>query len=133
MLPLRYTRRWQIVGCLALVAVFVLALIPVFWREPSVGRWLVGADKWMHGTTFAILAVWFSGQYPRRSYWRIAVGLFAFGLAIEACQRLVAYRTGDVFDMIANAVGILIGLSVAWAGAGGWSLRIEQWASARRE
>jgi glycopeptide antibiotics resistance protein len=35
------------------------------------------------------------------------------GIAIEFLQRMTGYRTFDVLDMVANAVGVLLG----WAAA----------------
>lgn len=89
-------------------------------------------DKWLHGITFALLAIWFAGQYRPRSYWRIGAGLMIFGLLIEGCQRLVSYRSAEWFDVAADSAGIIIGLTVATAGIGGWSLRVEDWYLRRR-
>lgn len=126
MLPLQYTRWWLIAGVLALLGVFVAALVPVFGWMPRFDSG-IGADKWMHGTTFFVLGLWFSGQYARRFYWRIALGLLAFGGLIEISQRLTIHRTGDWYDLAANVTGIALGLAIAAAGAGGWSLRFEHW------
>jgi VanZ family protein len=97
-----------------------------FWPDRSgFVEWFVPVDKWLHATTFVVLAVWFAGQYRRNSYWRIGVGLLFFGALIEACQGLVAYRSADWLDIAANAAGIAVGMAVAMAGLGGWSLWIE--------
>jgi VanZ family protein len=111
------------------------AVAPVVWLWPDRVRlvaWFGAIDKWMHGITFAVLALWFSGQYRRDSYWRIAVGLIAFGLLIELCQRMVSYRSSEWFDVAANTAGIIVGLAIATAGVGGWSLRFESWLNSRR-
>ena len=88
--------------------------------------WFVHVDKWLHGIAFVVLAVWFAGQYRPGSYWRIAVGLLAFGVLIEACQRMVTYRSADWLDIAADAAGIAVGLAIAMAGLGGWSLWFEK-------
>jgi len=85
------------------------------------------SDKGLHALAFAFLAVWFSGQYARQSYWRIGAGLIAFGALIELIQGMVSYRTAEWMDMYADGVGITLGLIIALLGAGGWSLRMEQW------
>lgn len=85
------------------------------------------SDKWQHGITFASMVVWYSGQYARRSYWLLALGLLAFGLLIEFCQSLVSYRTAESGDLIADILGILVGLAIALVGLGGWSARVESW------
>ncbi len=85
------------------------------------------ADKWLHLLTFAVLAIWFAGLYQRRAYWRIAIGLLLFGILTEGCQRLVTYRSAEWYDIVADAVGIVIGLGLAATVTGEWSLRVESW------
>ncbi len=129
MLPLRYSARWRAAGFILMSLVLLASLMPVFWFFPDrrdFVSWFVHVDKWLHGIAFVVLAVWFAGQYQRRSYWRIAVGLLAFGVLIEACQRMVTYRSADWLDIAADAAGIAVGLGIALAGLGGWSLWIEQ-------
>lgn len=128
MLPLRYAGLWQAASLAGLAIVFAATLIPAhwLWSDDPASRLHV-SDKWLHGLTFVFLAVWFSGQYARRSYWRIAVGLLSFGALIEICQHAIAYRSAELTDMLANVAGLTAGLSLAMAGAGGWSLRVEQW------
>lgn len=133
MLPLRHARRWQLAGIAVLILVLAAALMPAIWfmqemRDPRFAY----SDKWFHALTFMLLTVWFTGQYSRKSYWRITAGLLAFGAFIEICQRmLTTWRSAETMDLAADAVGILAGLLIAWAGAGGWSLRVEQWIAAR--
>lgn len=129
MLPLRYAARWRVAGFILLSLVLLASLMPMLWFLPDrrdLFSWLVDADKWQHGIAFVVLTVWFAGQYQRHSYWRIAVGLLAFGVLIEACQRMVAYRSADWLDIAADAAGIAVGLGIALAGLGGWSLWVEQ-------
>ncbi len=128
MLPLRYARRWRIASMVLLILVLVATLMPAVWFWPDRRQfmaWFVDVDKWLHGITFVFLALWFAGQYRPRSYWRIGVGLIFFGVLIEACQRLVTYRSADLFDIVADVAGITVGLVVAMAGLGGWSLWVE--------
>jgi VanZ family protein len=73
------------------------------------------------------MTVWFCGQYSQSAYWRIALGLLAFGVLIEIAQRAVGYRTADLLDLGADLVGIAAGLAIALAGAGGWTPKLEGW------
>ena len=135
MLPLRYAQRWRIVSLILLLLVLAATLMPADWFWPSQREfvaWFIHVDKWLHGLTFVFLAVWFAGQYRSRSYWRIGIGLIFFGMLIEACQRFVTYRSADWFDIAADAAGITVGLAVATAGLGGWSLRVEGWLAKNR-
>jgi VanZ family protein len=135
MLPLRYAQRWRAAGLFLLILVLFATLMPAFWlwsdRREFVA-WFIDVDKWLHGITFVILAIWFSGQYRPRSYWRIGIGLILFGMVIEGCQRLVSYRSAEWFDIAADAAGIVVGLAMALAGLGGWSLEVEKWLSKRK-
>lgn len=134
MLALRYTGRWRAAGLMLLILVLAATLMPAVWfstdRQDFIS-WITNIDKWLHGVTFLFLAIWFSGQYERRAYWRIAVGLLLFGILIELCQRMVAYRTAEWYDLAADIGGIVIGLAVAAFGMGGWSLRAEGWIARR--
>ena len=130
MLPLRHAAAWRVAGTALLGMVLVATLLPATWVMPagsSLLDWVPHADKWGHGATFLFLAAWFSGQFRPRSYWLIGLGLLLFAFLTEGCQYLVAYRTADWFDIAADAAGIIVGLTVATAGLGGWSLRAEQW------
>lgn len=134
MLPLRHARFWRLADSVLLLLVFLSALMPAVWLwndSTSALIWFKNADKWLHGLTFFVLAVWFAGQFRRPQYWRIAIGLALFGLLIEGCQYLVGYRRADWLDMGANAAGIVMGLTLAMAGIGGWCVRVEDWYAAR--
>ena len=128
MLPLRYAGRWRVASVVLLILVLVATLMPAVWVFPDRREflaWFVHVDKWLHGITFVFLAIWFAGQYRPRSYWRIATGLIFFGVLIEACQRLVTYRSADWLDIYADGAGIAVGLAMAIGGLGGWSLWVE--------
>lgn len=128
MLPLRYARRWRTGGIILLTLVLTLALVPAdwFWPDGPDSPFFM-SDKWLHGITFTVLALWFAGQYARHSYWRLILGLVAFGLLIEVTQRMVSYRTAEWTDLLADLLGVGVGMGIAMAGAGGWCLRFEGW------
>ena len=127
MLPLRYEKRWRVGGIILLLAVLAATIMPSIWWPHFPHSRLLSMDKWLHLFTFLILALWFSGQYARNSYWRLGAGLIAFGLLIEAGQAMLSYRSAEWADLVADILGIAIGLTIAAAGLGGWSLRFEQW------
>ena len=128
MLPLRYPQRWKFAGGLILLIILAAAVAPAIlpWlagSEPSVPN----VDKWAHGVAFAMLALWFTGQYARSSYARIAIMLLSYGFLIEVVQGFVPYRSAEFGDLVADAAGIAVGLLVAAVATGGWSVRAEAW------
>jgi hypothetical protein len=135
MLPLRHARRWQLASLIILLLVLAATLMPAvwFWDDRLGGlRWFQNLDKWVHGITFLSLSLWFAGLYPKNAYWKIAFGLLAFGLIIEACQRMVGYRTAEWLDVGADAAGIMAGLVIGLLGIGGWCLQVEKYLAKRQ-
>ena len=136
MLPLKNAGRWRALSAVILVLVLIAALSPVLWffdSRVSALSWFENADKWLHALTFIALSIWFSGLYAKGSWWRIAIGLMLFGFIVEFCQLQVSYRMADWLDIAANTAGIIVGLTVATAGLGGWALRFEDWNSRRQQ
>ena len=127
MLALKYGPQWRLAGVLLFVLALTGALLPEIpiWDSGLSDR-IPYSDKGLHIFTFAFLAVWLSGQYAKESYWRIIVGLFVFGVLIEIVQGTLSYRIADWKDLLADGLGIVIGLVIALLGAGGWSLRLER-------
>ena len=135
MLPLRYAGRWQAASLTLLLLVLAATLMPAVWYWDDRFKalsWFDGRDKWLHGVTFLVLALWFTGMHQRRDYWKIGIGLLLFGLVIEACQRTVSYRMAEWLDVGADAVGIILGLVIGAVGIGGWCLRAEELLAKRR-
>ena len=135
MLPLRHAASWRLLSVLLLIAVLAAMLVPPGWFGSSADRLLRfdHADKLLHGLIFIVLAAWFAGLFERRRYLGVAIWLTVFGLLVEGCQLLVGYRTADWLDIAANSLGILLGLSLALAGLGGWGRSFEDWYSRRTQ
>jgi len=136
MLPLRYAAHWRVASIVLLLLVIAATLSPAVWFFDSKAKallWFHNADKWLHGMTFAILTLWFTGLYGRRSWFFVALGLMAVGFVVEGCQLLVSYRTADWLDIAANTAGIVFGFVAAATVTGGWGTRFEDWLLERRE
>ncbi len=130
MLELRYARFWRAASLVLLLLVLAATLMPAVWfwsDRVKLAGWAAHFDKWAHFLIFLGLAVWFAGLYQARSYWRVAVGLLAFGVLIELCQRAVGYRSAEWMDVVADGAGIVAGLALAWIGLGTWTRRFEAW------
>lgn len=129
MLPLQHAGLWRFLSIVLLLGVLAATLSPTLWFDSKVEalKWFENTDKWLHGLTFMFLSIWFAGLSERRAYWRVAAGLMLFGFIVEGCQLFVSYRMADWLDIAANSAGIVLGLTAAAAGLGGWGL----WADAQ--
>jgi VanZ family protein len=121
LLPLRYPKSWAVVGWLLVAAVIVGSLVPGT-NLPKLGI----SDKIEHAGAYCMLMVWFSGLYRRPLYPLIAAVLLFLGIGLDLLQGLTRTRSLDWRDMVANGVGIAIGLVAARYFLGGWCQRIEQ-------
>ena len=73
-------------------------------------------DKALHFTAYFGLALMTSiaVRADRRALWW-ALGLVAMGGALEIIQGMTG-RDADIFDELANTLGVIAGLGVGWAG-----------------
>jgi VanZ family protein len=71
-------------------------------------------DKLGHLFAYGFLMFWFC-----RLYWKAgtrvayAIGFIAMGVGLEFLQASLGYRMHDVYDMFANATGVLLGWVLA--------------------
>jgi VanZ like family len=97
------------------------ALLVVIYGELAHSR-LVGVlernvwDKALHFTAYYGLSLMatIAVRADVRKYWW-ALGLIALGGALEIIQGFTG-RDADIFDELANTIGVLVGLGVGWAG-----------------
>jgi VanZ family protein len=120
MRPLRYSALWLAGGMLLVLGVLVGSL------GPGV-RILMHSDKVVHLSSYLLLALWFGGVYRPSRYPFVIAGLLALGGGIELIQGMLPYRTMDIFDMLANTIGVCTGMLLSWALLGRWC----QWIEAR--
>ncbi len=109
-MPTRISRQLlQCVFSVALVVVFVLAMIPVAVVPVVVSF----QDKLHHSAAFAVLMLLGVAGWPGR-HARLATGLLVYGVAIEVCQHtFTAHRVGEVQDVVADGLGIALGWLLA--------------------
>jgi VanZ family protein len=103
---LRYRRLWFFVGVVLAGAVTVICLLPNS-ELPTFHVW----DKLEHGMAWVALAFWFGSVVVRRDIIWVGLSLVALGGAIELLQGWMGLgRSADINDLVADSVGILIGL-----------------------
>lgn len=121
MRPLRYPSLWLGLGAFMVLSILALALLPM------PGLPIPISDKYQHAFAFTALTVWFSGILAGRRYAALAVALLAYGILIEWLQHFTTYRRAEFGDIVADSVGIAIGLALAAAGLRAWCTRVEYW------
>ena len=104
-----------------------LVLVAIGWAWAAAIVWLSltpsppkidfqESDKLGHFLAYGSLMLWFCFLYattkPRIAY---AAGFVVMGIGLEFVQRALGYRTYEVLDMVANAVGVLLGWAAALA------------------
>lgn len=108
--------RWLLAALIATISWLALSPAP----PPSLNT---GWDKANHVLAFAALAfasAW--ALWPRPRHWLLlAAAVLAYGGAIEIAQSLLPPREGDWADLLADGVGIALGLiaaaPIAWRAA----------------
>ena len=107
---------------LGLVTATILFCLP--GEEFPKGGWLedIQLDKIVHvGLFFTLVILWClpsgartSRERTNRVYIYITLAFLVYGIAIEFIQRnFVPHRSFDVFDIVADAVGCVVGFIVA--------------------
>ena len=97
---------WALVG-----AILWLSLTP---QPPHVD--FEQSDKVGHFIAYGGLMFWFCQLYRNaRTRLAYAAGFIAMGIAIEFLQRASGYRSFEVMDMVADAIGVLLGWAAALA------------------
>jgi VanZ family protein len=123
MLPLRHRHLWITMSLVLLAAVLFASLQPDF--GPVVPA---NFDKVEHLAAYVVLAVWFTGLVARGRYWVVAGGLLALGVLVEVLQGLMNLgRSAEVSDMLANTLGVVVGITISLRSTGGWAPRLESW------
>jgi VanZ family protein len=102
---LRFPRLWQFLGGLGCLLVVYFSLTP---SPPNLG--IDQGDKLGHLAAYAGLMWWFSQLDGRvRGRLAFAAAFVALGIGLEFAQRATGYRSFELADMAADALGVLIG------------------------
>jgi VanZ family protein len=98
---------WRVALLLLLGLITWLALSPAPPRQADLG-W----DKLNHLAAFATLAV-VAVLGRCGPTWRVGLGLLAYGGCIEVLQTFMPNRSGEWADLLADSLGIALGLLLA--------------------
>ena len=112
-----FIKKWFLT-IIALIVFAWLTLAPDPLPDNDVGMWFEGVDKVVHGLMLwgVTCAVTFDYiRSNRRVTLRVAAIMFAWLIALSAADELAQSamnigRTGDALDLIADLIGIIVGL-----------------------
>jgi hypothetical protein len=104
---LRWHGGWVALGGAMMLFVTWMALTP----DPAITLSFTYGDKLLHACTFCGLTGWWGNIYRGRwaRVW-IAMGCLAFGVFVELAQWLDPPRDASGWDVLADAIGILVAL-----------------------
>lgn len=114
---IKFIKKWALT-IVALVVFAWLTLAPHPLPDNDVGKWFEGIDKVVHGLMLwgITCSVIFDykragGKLTLRCAALLFICLLLLSVADELAQTAMGIgRTGDVFDLIADMVGIVVGL-----------------------
>jgi VanZ family protein len=119
---LGYRRAWLAGGWLLVGLVIYLSLTP----HPPEPFTFSNVDKLEHTLAYASLVLWFCQIYlSARSRLLVAILLVGLGIGLEFVQRWMGFRHFDVWDMVANSIGVLFGFLLARTALGRLFILIE--------
>ena len=100
---------------LAIIATVILAVLSLS-AAPKLNLGIKAGDKYLHFIAYLGLSIlWYFALKDRISekLFKIFVplGLIFYGIILEGLQSgLTTYRTGDVYDAMANTAGVIVGM-----------------------
>lgn len=95
--------RWLFLFWATVLAVLILSLVPTVPELPS-----TGGDKTNHLLAFFALFVLGRKSYAKTGL--LILGLILYGGLIEILQSLTTYRLAEWADLLADVMGLLLGM-----------------------
>ena len=92
----------------ALISVTILAVLPDYNALPPI---VSVSDLLNHAAAFSVLSLLYSFAYSHTQK-QITVTLISYGVMIEAVQAFLPTRYASIEDIIADSLGILVGLTL---------------------
>ncbi len=109
-MPVQYSKVYKVLFWLALLASYVLAMIPQE-MAPEIGEL---SDKTLHFIAFAVLTLLLTLAYAI-SWLKATLYLLFYAFFIEFSQYFTPNRCAEWLDIVADAIGIGLGL-ILYAG-----------------
>ncbi len=94
----------RLIFWLVMLVMTILFLVPQQFVSSPIFDWW---DKAQHALAFGVLMLLGFLAYSR-AFWKVAMGLILYGVAIEVIQSWTGWRSGEVLDAAADGVGIVL-------------------------
>ncbi|MBU1690376.1 MAG: VanZ family protein [Gammaproteobacteria bacterium] len=105
MSPAKLAVFWKVAGWLLVLTIIYFSLMPA---PPDIG--VEQGDKIGHLAAYGLTTLWFAQIYTgAHQRVRLFISMVALGIALEYAQSATGYRSFDVADMLANAIGACLG------------------------
>lgn len=101
----KYPMAWNLLGILGLLAIMVASLWP---QAP--GPSIPHLDKVLHFSVYTIASFYYFQLMHKSKYKLTFIALFLYSVLIEFLQYSLGGRTAEVYDAIANFIGVSMGL-----------------------
>ncbi len=92
----------------ALISISILAILPDYNGLPPI---VSVSDLLNHAAAFSVLTILYAFAYSHTPK-RIAITLIAYGGLIEAVQAFLPTRYASFEDIVADSVGIIVGVLI---------------------
>ncbi len=109
-MPAQYSKEIRYLFWSALIASYILAIIPQD-IAPTIGDL---SDKTLHFIAFAVLTLLLNLSY-QITWWKSVLYLLFYASFIEFSQYFTPNRCAEWLDIVADTIGIGIGLLLYWA------------------
>ena len=112
---LQLMKAWLKGKMFLIAGVITLSLVILsLMKIPAHNLGVTHLDKWQHCFAYFALSIsWLIVFYKKKKKLLVVVCCILLGVIIEILQNtLTSYRTGDYQDVIANSLGVLLGLFV---------------------
>lgn len=105
----------RLIFWMVMLVMTILFLVPQQFVSSPIFDWW---DKAQHALAFGVLMLLGFLAYPR-AFWKVAIALILYGVAIEVIQSWTGWRSGEILDAVADALGIVLSGSLI-QGHGFW-------------
>ena len=124
MYQLEYKILWNILNLFIFITLTSLLVFPPEWFFGSDIRLPERlTDKGIHIFVFTLLTIWVYGQLP--SFIKVLMYISFYGIIIECIQYFSPYRTYELLDILANELGVILGILISFKLTNDWVIKIE--------